>query len=148
MKEKYYALLQFLKFNVVGLINTAVDFLIMLLLTSVAGMGKPLASTISYACGMLNSYILNTSWTFRKERKRTKREILLFVMINLVALGVRQGVLYLCENVFMIETDILCTLIAIAVSTVINFTGNRLFVFKNKAQADGGQKTEPADKPE
>jgi len=127
--------IQFLKFNIVGISNTLVDFGVYTLLTAVFGLDAIVANLISYPCGIVNSYIWNSSWTFKKERKRTKREILLFIAVNLVALAVSTGVIYACRVLFGVDDDImrklLYKLLATAVSIIVNFIGNKLFVFKS-----------------
>lgn len=145
-KEKRGAakwLVQFIKFNIIGISNTVVDFLIYTLLTAL-GLNIYVAQVAGYGCGMINSYIWNSRWTFREEKKRNAREIALFIAVNLVALGVGEGVLYLCQNVFHIESATLSKLISIPFSMGVNFVGNKLFVF-NKT---GAVPEETEEKPE
>lgn len=120
-------LIKFIKFNAVGLLNTVIDFVVYTLLTAV-GMNFAAAQVISYGCGMLNSYICNSRWTF-KEKKDSAGRVFGFVLVNLAALGVSIGMLALCKNLWGLE-GALAKLIATPFSLVINFVGNRLFVFK------------------
>ena len=129
MKKYGRTIKQFLQFNIVGLVNTGVDFLVYTLLTELLYMVYLPAKVISYACGILNSYILNSSWTFKQERRRTQGEIVRFVAVNLVSLGVSLLVMVLCRNALLIQSDFVCNIIATPVSMVINFAGNKLFVF-------------------
>ena len=72
--------IQLIKFALVGVLNTLVDFLVYTLLVLVFGISENnvfmigLFTLIAYACGVLNSFILNTRWTFRQEYKRTAKE--------------------------------------------------------------------------
>ncbi|OQA14569.1 MAG: GtrA-like protein [Firmicutes bacterium ADurb.Bin356] len=127
-----YELKQFLKFNAVGLLNTAVDYLVFALLTEILYLPDTPAKLISYSCGILNSYVLNTAWTFKRERKRTPSEVLGFVLVNIVSLGAALAVLYVCRNLLHIETALFRNLIATPISMLINFFGNKLFVFRPK----------------
>ena len=90
---------QFLKFALVGVLNTVVDFLVFQLLNLTLGWTY-LAQVIGYSAGVLNSYFWNSRWTFRKEHQRSAREAAAFVVVNLVSLGVSLGVLWLCRNPF------------------------------------------------
>lgn len=119
-------IIKFIKFNAVGILNTAVDFVIYTLLTAV---GLPLvpAQVISYACGMLNSYLFNSRWTF-KDKVFTASKGLRFVLVNLVALGVSIGILTLCKQMWGLE-GAYAKVIATPFSLAVNFLGNRLFVF-------------------
>jgi len=130
MKDLKNSFWQFVKFNIVGILNTVVDFLVYTALTELLHLVYIPAKIISYTCGVVNSYIFNTSWTFKKERNRDKKEMFLFLLVNLVSLGVSLGVMYACRNWFHIESDFICNIIATPVSVVVNFAGNKLFVFK------------------
>lgn len=130
MKKYGAAFWQFIQFNLVGIVNTLVDFLVFTLLTAVAGFTYIAAKVISYTCGVLNSYALNSSWTFRRQRKRTKKEFFLFLCVNIVALGVSLCGMYICRNYLQIRSDFLCNILATPVAMAVNFLGNKLFVFR------------------
>ncbi len=134
MLKRYWGdIKQFIKFNLVGVLNTVVDFLIYTLLTEVFGWAYLFAKTVSYSCGVVNSYIWNSRWTFKAEQKRGKREFLLFLLVNLVSLGVSLGIMHACKNWLRIESDFWCNIIATPIALVVNFLGNKLFVFKKAA---------------
>ncbi|MDO5112155.1 MAG: GtrA family protein [Clostridia bacterium] len=140
--ERYRSLLQFLKFNVVGVLNTIVDFVVYSIMC-IVGLHYMLAQVIGYAFGVGNSYLLNSLWTFSRERKHTADEFGRFLLVNLVSLGVSLGVLWAGHNLFHIQSDFWCKMIATPASLIVNFTGNKLFVFKKDpgqepaAQTDG-----------
>lgn len=122
-------LIKFIKFNAVGLVNTAVDFLVFTLLVAL-GMNYVPAQVISYACGTLNSYIFNSRWTF-KDKRDSARRVLAFVAVNLVALGVSLGIQAVLNDHFGFQ-EIVSKIIALPFSIGVNFIGNRLFVFKKE----------------
>lgn len=131
--KKYWGLLkQFIKFNIVGILNTLVDLGVFALMTGPAHLGDTLAKTISYSCGVLNSYLWNSNWTFKSERKRTPREVLLFLLVNLVSYGASIAILYACREWLHIGNSTVRNLIATPISVVINFVGNKLFVFRKE----------------
>lgn len=140
---------QFIKFALIGVVNTLVDLIVFKILNAAFHWVIP-AQIIAYAAGIANSYILNSSWTFREERKRDVREMILFIAVNLVSLGVSIGVLKLCEHCGITDTWVetwrpgflawllngafVCKLIATPCAIVVNFIGNKLFVFKKNAE--------------
>ena len=134
-KELWGNLVQFVKFNLVGVLNTLVDIGVYALLTAI-GLNPYVAQVISYACGVLNSYLFNTLWTFKKEKRRTEREFILFVCVNLVSLGVSLGMIYAAKHYLHVEDALIQKLIATPVAMVVNFIGNKLFVFK-KSENEG-----------
>ena len=76
-------IVQFIQFILVGVLNTLVDLVVTRLLqvgfgllTNQLLLTYYIPKVIGYACGIVNSYVLNTAWTFQKERKRDAREII------------------------------------------------------------------------
>jgi len=66
MKSKN--IVQFLKFVAVGILNTLVDWAVFYLLIFFAIPGEPLlAKAISFTVAVINSFVLNSIWTFRSE---------------------------------------------------------------------------------
>ena len=62
---------QAVKFGLVGVLNTAVDWLVCCLTHGLAYFGDHLtfAKGISYTVGVLNSFFWNKTWTFRSSAK-------------------------------------------------------------------------------
>ena len=79
---------QFVKFAIVGALNTIVDFLVFQALNLLVGWTY-LAQVIGYSCGIINSYAWNSNWTFRNMRTRSVREMGTFLLVNLVSLGAK-----------------------------------------------------------
>lgn len=75
-----------IKFALVGVVNTLIDFAVYALLTTI-GVNYILAQWISYSAGILNSYVMNRKWTFEKKEKSSKREVISFVIVNLITLS-------------------------------------------------------------
>ncbi len=122
-------LFRIIKFGLVGGLNTLVDRGIFALLVGLAGLHFVPAKCISYAAGLLNSYALNSRWTFKKDGERSPRVIVKFVIVNFIALGVNLGAIALLKAMGM-RSEILADCFAIPLSLAVNFLGNRLFVFK------------------
>lgn len=141
---------QIIKFAIVGVLNTLVDFAVFQALNLLLGWVY-VAQIIGYTCGIINSYVWNSNWTFREQRTRSFREIALFILVNLLSLGVSLGVIWLCRDVFgitnewvaswmpaalngFLKGDTVDKLIATCFAIVVNYVGNRLFVFNQKPQ--------------
>ncbi|QHT63074.1 GtrA family protein [Paenibacillus lycopersici] len=115
-----------LKFGAVGLLNTGADFLVFAMLTA-AGSPVLTAQAIAYACGMLNSYLLNRSWTFRSSASRT-REMPRFIVLNLVVLACVTLVLEQLRTGAGLPL-LLSKLLATGAGMIINYAGSRFWVF-------------------
>jgi len=118
---------EFIKFALVGLLNTGVDVVIFFLLTR-AGTPYVLAQVVSYSCGAANSYLLNKVWTFRS-CGLSYAEIIRFITVNLISLGISVVVLSLLHDMAgltLAPAKIGATVTALAA----NFLGNKLWVFR------------------
>ncbi|MBB6729534.1 GtrA family protein [Cohnella zeiphila] len=90
---------RFLTFCAVGGVNTAVDVAVFAALTE-AGLPSAAAQALSYACGTLNSYLMNRRWTFRDSEGSTSRTLPRFAAVNLLALALTSGLLALLTGSF------------------------------------------------
>jgi putative flippase GtrA len=86
------AVRRWLKFGVVGGANTAVDYGVFAALTW-CGLPYLAAQCLSYACGVLNSYVWNRSWTFR-DRAASTRSLPRFAAVNAATFALTSALLY------------------------------------------------------
>lgn len=148
---------QFFQFVLIGASNTLIDYLVFLLLNGVFGWYYA-AKIVGFALGTGNSYLWNTVWTFRRERRRDAREMLTFLGVNLVVLGLSLGLMWLLrdavgitdERVFTVApwgepwltADRLCTAVATGICVIVNFALNKLVVFRRKPKEHAPQNVE------
>ncbi|MEO3943909.1 GtrA family protein [Gorillibacterium sp. CAU 1737] len=142
MLNKYEDLL---KFGLVGVGNTMVDFAVYTILYYV-GVPYRVAQCFSYAAGTLNSYILNKKWTFAAKKpaasadstadaprtdthKANAAEALRFLVVNLFTLGLSILLLGLLKEQLGLHA-IVAKLLVTLVTTLVNFVGSKLWVFR------------------
>ncbi len=120
---------QVLRFGLVGVLNTAVDALIYLLLSR-SGLipNLVLAKGFSYSVGVLNSFYWNRSWTF-KSHVESRRVLLPFIVTNLLAVGLNAGLMHLAL-VFFGWPEAGALALATTAMFVWNFVINKFFIFK------------------
>ena len=109
--------------------NTAVDFAIFVLLTTVFGLHHMISQVISYSCGIVNSYLWNKFWTFKKKQPFSSSEALKFLIVNIISLGVSLFFLYIFRDKVGLSV-LVSKVIATMFSLVVNFAGNKFWVFK------------------
>lgn len=116
------------KFGLVGISNTLISYASYWVLLKFT-VPWQMASPTSYALGMLNSYLLNKIWTFCDTSKTEIRKVLFFILVNLLAWG--SGYLALAFFINLIKMSPEWAQIpAMLFSLVVNYLGNRFFVFK------------------
>lgn len=123
---------QSIKFAFVGLLNTAVDLGLYLLLTRLSLCffdRRVLAKAISYSVGVLNSFIWNRNWTFRSHAG-VRRTLVPFVLANLAGVGVNSAVTHMGLNVLNLP-EALTLGLATGITLVWNFCASKFLVFKN-----------------
>lgn len=127
--------MQFLCFCIVGLGNTFVDFTVFFLL-NLGGVPYLPAQALAYSAGVVNSYFLNRRWTFRVVRKAGALEIGSFIIVNGLSLLVASGSLVILHDLNHLNLW-LSKIIATGGGMVVNYVGNRLWVFAENQKASG-----------
>ena len=116
------------RFGIVGVLNTGLTYVVYFALS---GLNDAVAWAIGYAVGMISGLLINTRWTFRQKTPPTLSQTIRFVLLNLVTLGLSSLLVGWLTGPLGISKAI-SGLIAAAFSAVVNFIGNKLFVFKEK----------------
>lgn len=120
-------MVRFLKFGIVGVMNTLITFASYSLLVYL-GVNYMVSNVIGYALGILNSYFWNKGWVFKKKDADSKT-VMKFIVVNLITLGFNTGFLYiLVDNLYV--NKYLAQIGATALGLIINYTLNKIWTFK------------------
>lgn len=117
---------KFIKFGLVGIVNTAITMIIFNILHFM-GVNYIVANSIGYIGGMANSYLWNNKWVFKSESKDVST-VVKFIIVNLIVMGINNVLLILLVNKIGIAT-VIAQVIALVITTIINFLGNKLWTF-------------------
>lgn len=133
---------QLSRFVAVGLVNTAIDFGILNLLSFTTGVysggGLIALNSIAFLVAVANSYFMNKYWTFGAQDGAKTVEVYKFLSISLIGLGINSSFVYgittfIAPPLPQIGPAIwenLAKAVATGVSLIWNFTGYKFFVFK------------------
>ena len=124
---------QFIKFSVVGLSNTILDFSIYIILTREFYIHFLVANAIAFIVAVSWSYLANKWWTFRDKSTSTKSQYSKFIVISLIGLGINEGILSLLV-IYVGLWDLLAKLGAVVIVVFWNFWANRTWTFKEREQ--------------
>ena len=125
---------QFMRFAIIGVANTCIDFGIYYLLTrhtSFFSAERPtryLANVISFCTATTWSFFANRTWTFGRTDRPTFGEAARFYATTISGLAINSGVLYVCSQVFAVN-DLVSKVFSTVFSTVWNFAFKKLWVF-------------------
>ncbi len=122
-------LTQFVKFALVGLLNTAIHYGIFIALYELIGVYHLFASGIGFCFAMTNSYVINKRWTFKSKGSNVRQEFIRFLIVNLISLSVNLGSMAVLVELFSIHPPV-AQIVSIGLTLAVNFTGNRFWTFK------------------
>lgn len=131
LKNLYLKYIQLFKFGIVGVVNTAVDFGVFTLLTSALNASPMVSQVAGYSAGVANSFIMNKLWTFESKDSKvgTHIELLRFVVINAVSLGISLAGIYIL-NSQMGMNKYLAKVFVTILAQAVNYIGYKMWVFK------------------
>ena len=128
------------RFIIVGLINTAVGTAIMFLAYNAFHLSYWLSSSLNYILASILSYFLNKYFTFKSEDK-SFIEVLKFALniaiCYLLAYGAAQPLVkQLLSGSSRSIIDNVSMLVGMVLFVVLNYLGQRFFVFKGSDKAN------------
>lgn len=119
---------RFITFAVIGGVNTLVDFLVFTALYELAGLAIEMCQAFGYCAGIINSFILNRSLTFKKNRTRPIIEqIIRFLVINGISALISMALIKWFY--WMGLHEYIAKIIVTGIVMIINYIGYKLFVF-------------------
>jgi len=143
VKRDKKGIMQFVKFALVGVSNTLVDWAVfyLLALTIFAGTeGETTAKAIAFVVAVINSFIWNSAWTFKKEfkeglgskKEKTKKGGIIFLRFVLVSLigWVINYYVFKYTRISLEQASILALIAASGAATLWNFFANKLWTYK------------------
>ncbi len=133
---KKFADKTFLRFVLVGLINTAVGTAIMFVFYNVFGMSYWLSSASNYFFGSILSYFLNKYYTFRYKKRDWKVVARFVVNISacyLIAYGAAKPLIRALMSGFGVTVqENVAMVCGMVLFVALNYIGQRFFAFKNE----------------
>ena len=129
-------IMEVVHFGIVGVINTLMGLVIMEVLYNLVHLNYYLSSGISYFVGSVFSYHANGKLTFKvenKDRWLPWRFAVNIIVCYLTAYGIaRPLVRYLLASQPVVIVDNVAMILGMGFFIVMNFFGQKLFVFRKK----------------
>jgi len=122
---------QFIKFGVVGIIASIIDFGLLAIFTEFLGIHYLVSAAISFIVATIFNYVASMKFVFesRYEKERKHQELFIFVILSLVGLGLNQVLMW-----FFVEITVLHYIIAKVLATVLvmawNFISRKIWLEK------------------
>ena len=126
----------FIRFIIVGVVNTIVGTGTMFVLYNVFGCSYWVSSAYNYIVGSIVSYFLNKYFTF-KNKKKSVLQVVFFIINISVCYFIAYGVAKPITEFFMtgastkIQENV-AMLAGMCIFVVLNYFGQKIFVFKTE----------------
>ena len=118
-------LAQIMKFGVVGVIATVIDFGIMNLLHYGLGL---IANTSGFIVSLIFNYVASMKYVFaHKEGMSRRREFIIFVVLSVIGLALNDGIVLALNAGLGLEANI-AKICATALVMVYNFVTRKIFL--------------------
>jgi putative flippase GtrA len=118
---------QIIRFGIVGSLGMVIDFLVTWFFKEKVRLHKLVANGLGFSFAVIFNFLLNRSWTFQVVAGNEQTQLLRFILVSLIGLGLNTLIVYL-----LTEKKInfyVSKLIAIVIVFVWNYTANRYFTF-------------------
>lgn len=120
---------QILKFGIVGVIATIIDFGLLYFLTDIVNVHYLISSVISFVVSLIFNYYLSIKWVFDVRKKQTVMDFLLFVFLSIIGLIINEFILYFGVDLLNIYYMV-CKIGATIIVMVYNFLSRKMFIEK------------------
>ena len=125
---------KFMKFILLGVINTLVGTAVMFALYNLESCGYWLSSAANYVVGSIVSYFLNKYFTFQNRERSLKqigKFILNIVICYVIAYGAAKPMaLWVLTGAPLAIQENVAMLVGMVLFTLLNYFGQRFFTFK------------------
>ncbi|MBT4516825.1 GtrA family protein [bacterium] len=122
---------QFIKFSLIGVLNTIVDFVAYVFFTRVIHWHYLLAAFLAFLLAVTSSFLLNRYWTFKLEHKLSAKEYSKFILVAAGGLLLTMIFLYILVDKFFWH-DLWAKLFTIIIVINWNFWLQKFWTFKVK----------------
>ena len=116
---------QFIKFCIVGVTNTTISLVVYYFLLKL-GVQYLLASTIAYCAGLLNGYILSSTFVFKQQRNMN--QALKFIGVYLSSLLINLLLLYCLVDIYGIS-EFFAQVVVTVFNVFYNYFLNKIWTF-------------------
>ena len=119
---------RFLTYAFMGVLNTAVDFIMFFVMYELVGLPIEISQGIGFLCGSVNGFMLNSNLTFLEGKGRTKGQFFQYVGVDVVLVLLSSWTIGLLEDC---GVPVLLNKVLVTLATgLIHYVVFKLVVFR------------------
>ncbi|MFA5418866.1 MAG: GtrA family protein [Bacteroidales bacterium] len=120
----------FLKYDLVALVATAIDFTVLIGLTEMLNMWYLFSAIISALLGGITGFVLERNWVFMKKDGKLTVQSTRYLLIWMVSIVLNTGFLYLMVDLFGYQYIVSKVIVSVLVGIGFNFLMHKYYIFK------------------
>lgn len=114
---------RFIKFGLVGVLNTIINWVLFILLNSI-GVYYIISNIIAYSISTLNSYLWNSKWVFKYNGDNVNQTTFKFITLNIIGLVLNTIILFLLVDIIKLP-KIISLIITTGIVMILNYFINK-----------------------
>ncbi len=126
---------QFIKFCMVGMVSLAVNMAAYTLFTRFFAIYYIVSDVLAYITALINSYLLNRSFTFRNKHKRIGIQFIKYIAVYMVGMIASATLLYIFVDKLGLY-DLFAKLLVIGIVMIWHFTAIKFLIFDRDEKQD------------
>ena len=123
-------ILQFVRYCLVGVLNTLVTLGVIYLCKSFLGWNLYVSNALGYICGVINSFLCNKSWVFKSKGGYRKEAIRFFIGFGL-CYALQFFVVWMLTNSWIGSLDFMVYGVVISGYGIATLRGNVMYTLAN-----------------
>ncbi|MBQ1375971.1 MAG: GtrA family protein [Clostridia bacterium] len=124
---------KFLRYCIVGTTNSAVDVAVFAICFYAFHLNIYVCQAAAFVIATLNSYILNSRYTFKSKDRLLSKKMIMFYILNAVSGGISLAGMYLFYTIFSLN-EVWSKLLVAPLVFSVNYLGSRLIIFKGEEE--------------
>ena len=126
---------QILKFGVVGLVATIIDYVLLVIFTEFFHIPSLISAAMSFTISVIFNYIASVKFVFyvKTENINKEKQILIFIILSIIGLLINEGIMWILDKELSIHYTI-SKLFATAIVMCWNFITRKFFLEDIKIQ--------------
>ena len=122
-------IMQLIKFGIVGVIATIIDFGVLIFLTEAASLNVLISSAVAFSVSVIANYILSMLFVFTGSKCSKIKEFIIFVLLSVGGLLLNQLIMWAGTEIFAFYY-VFVKVFALVFVPVYNFITRKIFLEK------------------